>query len=126
MDPKNKFKLKTFLYYLVLEPWTEQVTLPNFRTLNTIFLCISLFLRWKIGVLIGIILLVALQLVDEYKKGDYINWYRFRKYGNFKEALKKVREEKKKNKLVQQETDVELKEEKEEVTLPQEIEDEKI
>jgi hypothetical protein len=100
MEPRNKFRLKTFLYYILLEPWTEKLTLPNFRTLNTVLLCISLLYKWRVGILISIGLLVVLQLIDEWKKGDYIYWYRNRKgYGNYKEIIKKVKEEKKQNEI---------------------------
>lgn len=95
MDPENKFRLKVFLKYLFIEPWTEKVTLPNFRTLSMVFLCISLFYKWRVWILISIILLILFQLIDEYKKGDYLRWYRIRKgYGNYKEAIREAKKEK--------------------------------
>jgi hypothetical protein len=96
MNEEKKFRLRAFVKYLFIEPWTESISLPNFRTLNTVFLCFALLYRWKVGILISIILLVLLQLINEYKQGKYIYWYRSRKYKDYQEALKKVRDERKK------------------------------
>ena len=95
MDEGTKFKLRVFLYYLIIEPWTEKISLPNFRTVNTILLCIALFFKWEIVIFVSIIVLIILQLINEYKSGKYIYWYRQRKYREQKDALKKVREERK-------------------------------
>lgn len=95
MNEEKKFRLKAFVKYLFIEPWTESISLPNFRTLNTVFLLFALLYRWEIGIFISIILLVILQLINEYKQGRYIYWYRSRKYKDYQEAIKKVREEKK-------------------------------
>lgn len=95
MKPEIKFKLKTYIYYLFVEPWTEKVSLPNFRTISLILLYFSLFYKLKILLLISIVALVIFHAINEYKSGKYIYWYRQRKYGAQREALKKIREEKK-------------------------------
>ena len=93
MDAKNKFRLRTFLYYLMVEPWSEKVSLPNFRTLNIILLCLSLLYKWKWVMFISLFLTVLFHLISEYKSGKHIHWYRERKYPEQRKALKEVREE---------------------------------
>jgi len=95
MKPEIKFKLKTYFYYLIMEPWTEKVSLPNFRTIALILICFSLFYRIRILLLISVVALVVLHAINEYKSGRYIYWYRQRKYGEQREALRKIREERK-------------------------------
>lgn len=98
MDPKTKFKVKTFLYYLVVEPWTDKISLPNFRSVFWILILISLFFRLGTLLLISILLGLISHLVYEFQSGKYIYWYRQRKFREQREALKKVREEKKNEK----------------------------
>jgi len=93
MDPKTKFKIKTFLYYLVVEPWTEKVSLPNFRSVFWILILIALLFRLETLLLISIILSLVSHLVYEFRSGKFIYWYRQRKFKEQKEALKKDREE---------------------------------
>ena len=98
MDSKTKFKVKTFLYYLVVEPWTEKVSLPNFRSVFWILILISLFLRLGTLLLVSIILGLISHLVYEFKSGKFIYWYRQRKFKEQREALKKIKEERKNEK----------------------------
>ena len=99
MDPKKrgalKFKIKTFLYYLIVEPWTEKVSLPNFRTIAWIFILVALFFRIRVLLLISILVGIISYMAQEFKSGKYIYWYRQRKFREQREALKKVRAEKK-------------------------------
>ena len=95
MRPETKFKLKTYIYYLVMEPWTENVSLPNLRTIIWVLITIALIFRWRILFFILIPIGVILYLMNEYKSGRFIYWYRQRKYGEQRKALKEVRENKK-------------------------------
>ena len=95
MRPETKFKLKTYIYYLVMEPWTENVSLPNMRTIIWVLITIALIFRWRILFFILIPIGVILYLMNEYKSGRFIYWYRQRKYGEQRKALKEVRENKK-------------------------------
>jgi len=98
VDSKTKFKVKTFLYYLVVEPWTEKVSLPNFRSVFWILILISLFFRLGTLLLVSIILGLISHLVYEFKSGKFIYWYRQRKFKEQREALKKIKEERKNEK----------------------------
>jgi len=98
MKPETKFKLRTYIYYLLVEPWTEKVSLPNFRTIALVLLCFSLFYRLRVLLLISVISLIVFHMVNEYKSGKYIYWYRQRKYGEQREALRKIKEERRNGK----------------------------
>ncbi len=93
MKPDTKFKLKTYIHYLLVEPWTDKVSLPNFRTIVLIILCFSLIYKWRELLLISVISLVFLHMINEYRSGKFIYWYRQRKYKEQREALKKIKEE---------------------------------
>ena len=95
MEPKTKFKLRTYFYYLLVEPWTEKVTLPNLRTVVWIIIIVSAFLRITLLLLASVVVGAIIHLIQEYKSGKHIYWYRQRKFKEQREALKKVREEKK-------------------------------
>jgi len=95
MDHSRKFKIKTFLYYLIIEPWTEKVSLPNLRTLSWILILIALFFRLGVLLLVSISIGIIAHLIQEFRSGKYIYWYRQRKFREQREALKKVREERK-------------------------------
>lgn len=95
MEPKTKFKIRTFLYYLIVEPWTENVSLPNFRSVFWVLILIALFFRLGTLLLISIILGLIFHLAYEFRSGKFIYWYRQRKFKEQREALKKVKEEKK-------------------------------
>lgn len=92
-----KFKLKTYLQYLLIEPWTTKFSLPNFRTMTWILIVVALVFRLEALLIISIIVGAIFYLVYEFKSGKYIYWYRQRKYGNYKETLKKVRAERREN-----------------------------
>ena len=93
MNPNTKFKLKTYIYYLIVEPWTDKVSLPNFRTISLILLCISLFYRLGGLLLFSVIALIIFHMINEYRSGKFIYWYRNRKFKEQREALRKVKEE---------------------------------
>ena len=93
MDPQYKFKLKTYLYYLFIEPWTDKISLPNFRTLAWVLILVAVFFRLRILLLFSIVFGVLIHLILEFKSGKYIYWYRQRKFKEQREALKKVKEE---------------------------------
>ena len=95
MKPETKFKLKVYLYYLIVEPWTENVSLPNMRSVVWILIMIALIFRWRILFFLLIPIGVILYLIHEFKSGKFVYWYRQRKYGEQKKALKEVREKKK-------------------------------
>lgn len=95
MKPETKFRIRTYLYYLLVEPFTEKVNFPNTRTLSWIILLLGFFLKITPLFFLGIISGVFSYLYWEYKSGKYIYWYRNRKFKEQREALKKIREEKK-------------------------------
>lgn len=76
MNNLTLFKIKTFLYYLVVEPWTEKVSLPNFRSLIWVSIIVASLLRLKYLLFISLILGVALHLIYEYRSGKFIYWYK--------------------------------------------------
>jgi len=92
MDPKSKFKLKTFIYYLFVEPWTEKISLPNHRTMLWILIFMTFFFKLKILFFLFLLIGLFSHLVHEYKSGKFIYWYKQRKYKAQREALKKVRD----------------------------------
>ena len=85
-----KFKLKTYLKYLVLEPIFGKFEMPNLRTINFILMFFSLLLRWRLGLLITIPLAIIFHMIREWKSGKAINWYRNYYY-------KKLRQNEKQN-----------------------------
>lgn len=89
------FKIKVYLYYLVVEPWTSQVRIPNLRSLSWVFIFIAFLFRNFIIEMSFATLGVLLYLIYEFKEGKYLYWYRSRKYKEHREALKKVREHRK-------------------------------
>lgn len=93
MDPQYKFKLKTYLFYLLVEPWSENISLPNFRTIAWLLILAAIFFRLRILLLVSIIFGIIVHLVREFKSGKYVYWYRQRKFREQREAIKKVREE---------------------------------
>ena len=80
MDQKKKFKIKTFVYYLLIEPWTERFSIPNLRTLAWAFILLSVFLKSITLLVISISVGIISHLVYEFKSGKYIYWYKQRKY----------------------------------------------
>ena len=98
MDPKNKFKFKTYLIYLFLEPWTTKFHLPNLRTFVWVLIVISFLLKKPVLLFISIGVGILLYAINEYKSGKYIYWYRQRKYGEQREALRKIKEERRNGK----------------------------
>ncbi len=95
MKPETKFKLKTYLYYLLVEPWSEDFSLPNLRTLVWVLVPIVYFFELKIPLLILIIVGLILYFRHEYMSGKFVYWYRQRKYKDQKKALKEVRDKRK-------------------------------
>lgn len=98
MDNQSRFKLKTFLYYIVIEPWTEKVSLPNFRTLIWVLIIAASIFKLKYLLFISLILGVVLHLVYEYKSGKFIYWYKKykrKKFGKLEEPLELKDEESK-------------------------------
>jgi len=86
MEPnKFKFKLKTYLKYLVLEPVFGRFELPNFRTINWAVMIFSLIIRWRLGLLITIPLAFIFYMLGEWKSGKAINWYRNYHYKRLRE-----------------------------------------
>ena len=79
LEPKEKFKLKTYIKYLLVEPWVNPFR-PNLRTVVWILIFVSLFFRWNVVLLISLIVGVILYLKSEYKSGKYIYWLRQRDY----------------------------------------------
>ncbi|CAK0756769.1 hypothetical protein CCP1ISM_60023 [Azospirillaceae bacterium] len=90
-----RFKLKVFLIWLFLNPWTEKITLPNLSTIIWILIGVFFILKKEILLLISIIVGIIFYGIKEWKSGKFIYWYNQRRYKKRNEALKKVREEKK-------------------------------
>ena len=84
MKSKTKFKIKTYIYYLIIEPWTNKVYLPNFQTINWVLIFIAVFLRNRLMLIVFIISGVFFYLMNEFKSGKYVYWYRQRKYKKYK------------------------------------------
>ncbi len=95
MEEKEKFKLKVYLKYLILSPWKESVSIPNFSTITWVLIIISLLLKSKALLFVSVCLGVIFYLIKEYKSGIAMHWYRMRSYKEQKEALKKVRAQRK-------------------------------
>ena len=87
MNNLTLFKAKTFLYYLIVEPWTEKVSLPNFRSLLWALILMASIYRLTYLLFISLGIGIVLHLVYEYKSGKFIYWYRKyqkKKYGVIK------------------------------------------
>lgn len=97
MKPETKFKIKTYLYYLIIEPWTNKAYLPNLQTINWVLILIAAFLRNRLMLIVFIVLGIFFYLMNEFKSGKYIYWYRQRKFGEQREALKKIKLERRNN-----------------------------
>ncbi len=96
MKPETKFKLKTYMYYLILEPWSEKFSLPNLTTTIWILILVASLLKLEVFLLFLIILGSVVYLVREFKSGKFVYWYKQRKYKEQRIALKKIKEKKKK------------------------------
>jgi hypothetical protein len=88
MKQETKFKLKTYLLYLILEPWSERVTLPNFSTIVWILILLSIIFKVVILLWISIIFGIIFSVIKEWKSGKFIYWYRMKKYKNYKKENK--------------------------------------
>lgn len=95
MEEQFKFKIRTFLYYLLVEPFTEKITLPNPSTICWISIFLSLIFKIFWLLWISIILGVFFYIYKEFKSGEYIHWYRERKMKSFNDIKKKLKKEKK-------------------------------
>lgn len=94
MKEEIKFKSKAFLYYIFIQPLVSKYYIFNLSYISWFLIFLSIIFINKITSTILIIVAVILYLIKEYKDGTYIYWYRNRKYPEYKEALKKVREQK--------------------------------
>ncbi len=92
MDPAKKFKLRAFLYYLCVEPWTKKISLPNTRTMVWVLIFMTFFFKLKGLFFLFLLIGLFLHLRHEYKSGKFIHWYKQRKYKVQREALKKAKE----------------------------------
>lgn len=90
MDEALKFKLKTFVYYLLIEPWTEKVAGPSLKTASWILVFAGWAFRLSWIFFSGIILLAIVYVIKEYKSGKFIYWYRQRLYKKTKDEKKKM------------------------------------
>lgn len=88
MEEGTKFRIRTFLYYLVVEPFTEKVSLPNFSSIIWILILISVILKIPILLFISIIAGVIFYGIKEYKSGKFIYWYKMKKYKKYKKDKK--------------------------------------
>lgn len=93
METKKKFKFKVFLYYLLIEPWTERFSIPNLRTLAWAFIILSVFLKSIFLLIISVAVGIISHLVYEFKSGKFIYWYRNRKFKEQRDSLRKKKEE---------------------------------
>jgi hypothetical protein len=91
MKNETKFKIKTFLQYLIFEPLNSKNSLPNFKTISWIMIFVSVLLKNIYLQISFVIIGFLIYLITEYKSGNYIGWYRMKKYKNFKEAIKNKR-----------------------------------
>lgn len=96
MEEKTKFSLKTFLLYLAIEPWTENISLPNFTSIIWVCIITAVILKNELFLWISVGIGIIYFLIKEYKSGSHLNWYRNRKYEKWKDAKKKVKERKEK------------------------------
>jgi len=84
MEEKQKFRIKTYLKFLVISPWTEKITLPNFTTLTWVFIVVSIIIKSRLILIISVCLGIFINLVREYKSGVHIHWLRKRRWKNAK------------------------------------------
>ena len=75
-DEKFKFKFKTYLKYLFLEPVFGKFKMPNLRTISWVFIIISSFLRNFFLIFISVGIGLILHMYKEWKSGEAIRWYR--------------------------------------------------
>lgn len=99
MKKETKFKIVTFLKYLIIEPWVTKFSLPNITTISWIFVLVAILIRNINLIWISIIFGVAIYLFKQYKSGAHICWYRQTKFNEFLLAKRKVRELKKQKDL---------------------------
>lgn len=97
MKEETKFKLKAFLYYIFIQPLISKYYIFNLTYISWTLIFLSLLFKEKLISTILIIIAIVLYLIKEYMDGTYIYWYRNKKYPEYKEALRKVREEKEQN-----------------------------
>jgi len=88
MDETLRFKLKTFIYYLLVEPWTEKIVAPSLKVAAWILIFAGWLFRFSWIFFIGIAALVVAYVIKEYKSGKFIYWYRQRLYRKIKEEKK--------------------------------------
>jgi hypothetical protein len=93
--PEFKDRIKTFISYLFYIPLTDKISIPNYRTFLWIFLLVSVIFRNTIITIVLLILLLIIYVIDEFKSKRYIDWYRSNKYRTQREALRKVRQNRK-------------------------------
>lgn len=84
MNGKEKFKIKTYLKYLAISPWTEKVSLPNLRTLAWISIIISLIFKLKWVLFISVGVAIVQYFWNEYNRGYYIHWEKARRYERYR------------------------------------------
>lgn len=92
MKPETKFKIKTYLYYLVIEPWVTKISLPNFQTVSMFLLFFSILYRAQPWMFIFFTSTVLLYFINEFKSGKYVYWYRQRQFKRAKKLIKKNKE----------------------------------
>ena len=76
MNDKFKFKLKVYLKYLILEPWTRKAKIPNLKTISWAFILTALLFRNFPLLLYSILLGIGIHLYTEWKSGSAMHWYR--------------------------------------------------
>lgn len=89
MDDTLKFKLRAFVYYLVVEPWIEKVVQPSLRTASWILIFSGWLFHLAYLFFGGILALAISYIIKEYKSGKFIYWYRQRLYKKTKDEKKK-------------------------------------
>ncbi len=97
MKEEIKFKLKAFLYYIFIQPLISKYYIFNLSYISWFLIFLSLLFKQKLISTILILVAIMLYLIKEYKDGNYIYWYRNKKYPQYKEALMRVREQKRLN-----------------------------
>jgi len=94
MKEETKFNIRAFLYYVFVAPLTSKFYIFNLSYICWFLIFLSLLFTNKILRVILVLVAVVLYLIKEYRDGTYKYWYRNKKYPEYKEALKKVRESK--------------------------------
>ena len=74
----DKFKIKTYLKYLAISPWTDKFSIPNFSTIIWILIILSIILKIQYLLFISIFFGVINYLIKEYKSGKFMHWHRQR------------------------------------------------